>query len=168
MKVGFGGSCHWCTEAIFLSILGVKSVAQGWVSGEGNAESFSEAVIVEYNSLEISLQDLIAIHLHTHSCTSSHNMRNKYRSAVYYFNAEQEKMAKAGINFIQLEYMSRIITEVIAYKDFKLNTEQYRNYYFSNPEKPFCENIVNPKLRLLLTKFSKHVNHSRLKHLTAN
>jgi peptide-methionine (S)-S-oxide reductase len=46
-KIGFGGSCHWCTEAIFLSLKGVTAVKQGWIASDGQNSTFSEAVIVD-------------------------------------------------------------------------------------------------------------------------
>ena len=47
-NIGFGGSCHWRTEAIFLSIKGVTKVDQGWIASEGDASSFSEAIVVYF------------------------------------------------------------------------------------------------------------------------
>ena len=47
-KIGLGGSCHWCTEAIFNSIIGVQSVEQGWVSSIAPDETSSEGVIVHF------------------------------------------------------------------------------------------------------------------------
>ena len=36
---------------------------------------------------------------------------------------------------------------------FKLNEPEYLNYYYSDRQKPFCENIVRPKLQMLLERF---------------
>ena len=160
-KIGLGGSCHWCTEAIFQSLLGVEQVEQGWIAAKEH-DAFSEAVIIHFNQNEISLKTLIEIHLHTHSCTKTHSMREKYRSAIYTYNETQEAEAKKHLISLQLQFEEKIITQVLSMKGFKLNKEEYLNYYYSNPEKPFCTNVVNPKLRLILNKFSDHCNKNKL------
>lgn len=164
-KIALGGSCHWCTEAIFQSLKGVVKVEQGWVASVGDASSFSEGVIVHYDTNVISLKTLVAVHLHTHSCTSTHSMRSKYRSALYTFSDKQAELAQEAIHILQEDFEKTIITEIIPFKDFKLNQETYLNYYYSNPEKPFCENVVSHKLRLLLQNFSNNVDKSKLADL---
>jgi peptide-methionine (S)-S-oxide reductase len=109
----------------------------------------------------ISLQNLIEIHLHTHSCTSQHVLRSKYRSAVYTFNDDQVSSAKQAIEMLQSGFEDPIITKVIPFKIFKMNNEQYLNYYYKNPEKPFCKTFIDPKLRILLKQFSIHVNEEK-------
>jgi peptide-methionine (S)-S-oxide reductase len=161
-KIGFGGSCHWCTEAIFQSLKGVNKVQQGWIASDGYADYFSEAVIVHYDVECISLQTLIAIHLYTHSCTADHSMRSKYRSSVYTFNEEQIAIARQTIQSLQPEFEQQIVTTILPFKEFKLNQEQYLNYYYSNPDKPFCLNIVNPKLKLLRSRFKKEIKSNLL------
>ena len=151
--IGFGGSCHWCTEAIFLSVKGVTQVEQGWIASENDESGFSEAVIVTFNKTKVSLAMLIAVHLYTHSCTAQHSMRQKYRSAIYTFEKKQYLAATKAIDTLQKEFSDKIITMVIPFHAFKLNDEQYLNYYYNNPGKPFCQNIVNPKLQELLKKF---------------
>lgn len=164
-EIGFGGSCHWCTEAIFLSLKGITQVRQGWIASREAPERFSEAVIVHFDPNYISLETLIDIHLHTHSCTSTHTMRDKYRSAVYAFSKDQQSQAKAIIQALKPEFTDLIITEVIPFGTFKLNQPQYLNYYYTNPEKPFCQHIVKPKLLQLLREFKNEVDTSKLSHL---
>jgi peptide-methionine (S)-S-oxide reductase len=57
-KIALGGGCHWCTEAVFQSIIGVEKVEQGFVASIDENNSFSEAVIVHFNSEVISLNTL--------------------------------------------------------------------------------------------------------------
>lgn len=161
-KIGFGGSCHWCTEAIFQSLKGVSNVEQGWIASEREKANFSEAIIVHFNADVISLKTLVAVHLHTHSCTSQHSMRSKYRSAIYVFTAEQMAVSRESIRLLQSEFDSPVITTVETFHDFRLNQETYLDYYYKNPEKPFCKNIVAPKLRLLLQQFSAVVDQKKL------
>ena len=68
-KIGFGGGCHWCTEAVFQFIEGVSKVEQGWISSVGDEEAYSEAVLLEVDTEQVSMESLVAIHLHTHSST---------------------------------------------------------------------------------------------------
>lgn len=164
-KIGFGGSCHWCTEAIFSSLKGITAVEQGWIASEGDADYFSEAVVVQYDPDIIPPDVLIAIHLHTHSCTAKHAMRGKYRSAIYTFDEAQAERSMQTIKQLQEEFDRPIITEVLPFREFKLNSADYLNYYYSNPDKPFCKNIVDPKLKELISRFSSRVDIKKLEHL---
>jgi peptide-methionine (S)-S-oxide reductase len=156
-KIGFGGSCHWCTEAIFRSLKGVKGVEQGWISSKGDQTMPSEAVIVNFDVSVITLQTLIAIHLHTHSCTSSHKMRGKYRSAIYTFEKEQFRTASNALCDLEEDFEDPIITKVLPFGSFQLNEENYLDYYYKDPSKPFCRNIIGPKLKILLARFGTHI-----------
>ncbi len=148
-KIGFGGGCHWCTEAIFQSLRGVVNVAQGYIKSTGDEHYFSEAIIVSYNSGIIMLKDLIEIHLHTHKSTSNHSFRKKYRSAIYYF----EELDKSNIRYLldqqQQNFKTPIITKILPFYEFLPSREELLNYYLKNPEKPFCKKYVHPKLEFL-------------------
>ncbi|MFP9100473.1 peptide-methionine (S)-S-oxide reductase [Flavobacterium sp. RHBU_24] len=164
-EAGFGGGCHWCTEAVFSSLKGVQAVQQGWIASiEGNS-SFSEGVIIEYDDDIISFATLIAIHLYTHSSTSQHAMRDKYRSAIYTFDDRDALLARDAIKVLQSEFNGLIITQVLPYGRFNRSREELLDYYFSNPQKPFCELYINPKLKLILDRFSKDADLDKLKHL---
>jgi peptide-methionine (S)-S-oxide reductase len=164
-KIALGGGCHWCTEAVFQSLLGVIKVEQGYVASIGDNSSFSEAVIVYFTSDEISVKTLIEIHLHTHQSTSNHSMRHKYRSAVYTFSEVQKQEVEQIIATFQELSEKKLITQVFPFQNFKASRTEITNYYYKNPKKPFCESFINPKLMLLLDQFSSAVNPKKLKHL---
>ena len=48
-KIGFGGGCHWCTEAVFQSLRGVTEVEQGFIKSHAPHDRYSEAVVVTYH-----------------------------------------------------------------------------------------------------------------------
>jgi peptide-methionine (S)-S-oxide reductase len=164
-KIALGGGCHWCTEAMFQSLLGVVKVEQGYVASIEDNSSFSEAVVVHFNSEQISLKTLIEIHLHTHKSSSNHSMRNKYRSAVYTFSEFQKQEVEQIISTFQKLSENKLITQIIPFQNFKASRDEITNYYYKNPKKPFCESFINPKLKLLLNQFSSSVDQEKLKHL---
>jgi len=166
-KVAFGGGCHWCTEAVFQSLIGVSLVEQGWVASIEKNNTFSEAVIVHFHPDKIDLKTLIEIHLLTHKSTSNHSMRTKYRSAIYYFTHQQKEKISKIIEKLQVGFKDKIITKVLTFKEFKPNTEEFQNYYQSNPDKPFCKNYIHPKLKFLLQRFSKNIDKRKVSHLVS-
>lgn len=129
-------------------------VRQGWVSPAEAREVYSEAVLVQFDPELIALATLVKVHLHTHSCTSMHSMRSKYRSAVYVFDDVQAEIVRLAIQDSQQDFADNIITEVLPFGDFKLNTEEFLDYYYRNPDKPFCTTYIDPKLRIIMEQFS--------------
>lgn len=157
-KIALGGGCHWCTEAVFQALKGVCKVEQGYVASVGANTAFSEAVIIHFNKDIIALSVLIEVHLHTHKSTSNHSMRDKYRSAVYYFSEDQKNEVDIILKDLKGVFEEDIITKTLPFSEFKASRESIQNYYQKNPEKPFCRKFINPKLELLKNKYSKHLN----------
>ncbi len=157
IKIGFGGGCHWCTESVFLFLKGVTKVRQGWIAAASPNDDFSEAVLLEFDADIITLKTLIHIHLSTHSSTSNHSMRTKYRSAIYYFSEVQRKEIVKSIAELQDKIELPLVTKVLPYVAFKENEEQYREYYFKNKGNTFCERYIEPKRELLQSRFSAYV-----------
>lgn len=157
-KIGFGGGCHWCTEAVFQSLKGVTLVEQGYISATGEASSFSEAVIVHFNSEVISENVLLEIHLYTHNSTSNHSRRQTYRSAVYVYSEDQNQRLSLFLKAFQKVFNNKLVTKVYLFNAFQSSRDAIKNYYLKDPKKPFCERFIAPKLSMLLERFSKHLN----------
>lgn len=164
-KIGLGGGCHWCTEGIFESLIGIHEVHQGWIASTGLNAALSEAIVVSFNPLVISLHTLIEIHLHTHASTAEHSMRQKYRSAIYTYSEAQQQDARAAVDYLQADFDKTIITQIIPFATFKPNKDELNHYLYSDPDKPFCKTYIHPKLRLLLSQFKAQVDQDKLAFL---
>ena len=157
-RIGFGGGCHWCTEAVFQSLRGVHTVEQGFVRSDPPDDTYSEAVIAIFNPDEINLATLVEVHIRTHASTASHKMRGKYRSAVYTFYDEQCAAVRHVIDQLQSEFEEQIITQVLGFAGFEMSDERFQNYYRNDPTRPFCGTYIDPKLRFLRDRFSRNVH----------
>ncbi|MGV9011057.1 MAG: peptide-methionine (S)-S-oxide reductase [Flavobacteriales bacterium] len=164
-RIGFGGGCHWCTEGVFDTIIGVTHVQQGWIASDAPNDTLSEAVIVWFDEDVVSMKDLISIHLLTHSSKSLHHMRQKYRSAIYTFSTTQQAAASNCLQAEQRSADKTIITAVLPFRAFQLNVPKYLHYYQSDPTKPFCTTNIDPKIRTVMAAMSRSVDPSRTEHL---
>jgi peptide-methionine (S)-S-oxide reductase len=106
----------------------------------------------------ISTDNIVAIHLHTHSCASNHSMRHKYRSAIYTFSKEQQKQANLVLQQLSTDFNERIITKTYMFNACRASSNKIKNYYYDKPDKTFCQTIINPKLKKLLKHFRNKVN----------
>ena len=106
--------------------------------------------------MEIDLATLIAVHLHTHSCTSRHAMREKYRSAIYTTADDQRLNVIDCLAEMQVDFNLPIITEALPLVSFRENEERYRNYYLKNAQNQFCTSYIHPKLNLIMRRFSDY------------
>lgn len=152
--VGFGGGCHWCTEAVFQSLTGVDDVRQGFIRSDPPNDTFSEAVEVDFDPGAISLNALVRVHLATHASTAAHKMRGKYRSAIYVHDDETRSSVEHTLLQTGEETGMSWVTAVLAHKGFKLSDARFHNYRASDPERPFCRTYIDPKLAKLRREFA--------------
>ena len=154
-EAGFGGGCHWCTEAVFQSLRGVCAVRQGFIAADPPHDSFSEAVAVTWDPAVIGLEDLIAVHLATHASSSAHRMRGKYRSAIYARTDASADEARQILARFRDATDHAFVTSVLPFRAFKASDPRFHDYYARNREGPFCDAYIEPKLALLRQRFAR-------------
>ncbi|WP_271784844.1 peptide-methionine (S)-S-oxide reductase [Aquimarina algiphila] len=154
-KIGLGGGCHWCTEAVFQSLKGILKVEQGYIRSDGENDYFSEAVLVYFDPGQILLKDIIEIHLYTHKSTSNHSFREKYRSAIYYLEESKKQNVEHILNQLQEEFDHQLVTKPLKFQEFQSSRAALLDYYTNDPERPFCKKYINPKLDFLKEKYIK-------------
>lgn len=145
-KIGLGGGCHWCTEAVFQAVTGVSLVEQGYISSQAPYNTMSEAVVVHFTN-DVDLENLIDIHLQTHASTQQHSRRKDYRSAIYYFNPEMKSSVEAVMISLSRKRNKNFITQILPFHAFKPSRASIQNYYKTRPEAPFCTRYIEPKLK---------------------
>jgi peptide-methionine (S)-S-oxide reductase len=147
--VGFGGGCHWCTEAVFASLRGIARVDQGFIRSTAPDDTWSEAVRIAYDQNVITLDVLTEIHLRTHASTSNHKMRGKYRSAVYTTSEPQSVDARRLLSRFSADYDEPLVTRALPLVAFRSSDARYQRYFEKHADGPFCANYIDPKLALL-------------------
>lgn len=145
----FAGGCFWCMEKPFESLDGVKDVISGYSGGKGENPTYQdyaqkgyvEAVQITYDPQKISYEKLLDVFWSQIDPTDSEGQfvdRGKqYRSAIFYHNEEQRKIAEESRN--ELEKSGRfekpIVTEVTPFTNFYPAEEYHRDYAKKNPIK---------------------------------
>lgn len=165
----FAGGCFWCTEAVFERLRGVVSVMPGYTGGTAVNPTYeqvcsgrtghAESVRVEFDPGQISYDDLLAVFFSTHDPTSLNrqgaDVGTEYRSAVFYTSAEQKNSAEAYISKLNDQLPRNVVTEVVPLKQFYEAEDYHQQYYDNNAFAPYCQFVIEPKLRKLYKNFSE-------------
>lgn len=164
----FGGGCFWCTEAAFQNLKGVISVLPGYSGGSTPNPTYeavcsgktghAEVLKVEFNLNKISYNDLLTIFFATHDPTTLNRQGNdigtQYRSLILYADENQKREAQKFIDKLN-QKGERVVTELKPLEKFYGAEEYHRNYYMKNPNKSYCQLVINPKLEKLRKNFSR-------------
>lgn len=165
----FGGGCFWCTEAVFSELKGVVSVMPGYAGGKtknptyeqvssGNT-GYAEVTKIEFDSAQISYEDLLTVFFATHDPTTLNRQGNdvgtQYRSIILYTGGDQKNKAEAFIKELdQLDPNDKkIVTEIKPLEEFYEAEEYHRKYYENNSNQTYCQMVISPKLEKLKEKF---------------
>lgn len=166
-KATFGGGCFWCTEAIFRSLKGVVQVESGYAGGHvanptyrevcSGRTGHAEVIQLTYDPQEISYTDLLRVHFGTHNPTlpipQDTVKGSQYRSLILTRDDDEKKVAEALITDLRSVFDKPILTTIQPFEIFHPAESQHQEYYFRNPGKPYCDNIIEPKLAELRASF---------------
>jgi peptide-methionine (S)-S-oxide reductase len=174
----FAGGCFWCTEAVFQRLDGVEEVVSGYTGGTIKNPAYreictgrtghAEGVKITFDPSIISYAELLEVFFATHDPTTLNRQGNdvgtQYRSEIFYTNPEQQQLAEDFIKLLEKEniFNSPIVTAISPEKPFYLAEEAHHNYYNENREQPYCQIIIDPKIKKLNNYFSKKLKHGTI------
>ncbi|MBA2339005.1 MAG: peptide-methionine (S)-S-oxide reductase MsrA [Pyrinomonadaceae bacterium] len=164
------GGCFWGVEAVFEHVKGVTNVVVGYSGGAAKAAHYemvgrgksghAEAVKITYDPSLISYGQLLKIffsvaHNPTELNRQGPDTGTQYRSAIFYVNEEQKRIADAYIAQLnEAKVFARpVVTQVAALDAFYQAEAHHQDYAVRHPDEPYI--VINdlPKVENLRQQF---------------
>jgi peptide-methionine (S)-S-oxide reductase len=163
------GGCFWCTEAVFSIVNGLEKIEPGYTGGSvpnptyeqvsSGTTGHAEAAQITFDPSVISFREILEIFFATHDPTTLNrqgpDVGTQYRSAIFYHNEEQKATAEQVIAELDKEEIwdVPIVTQVEPLKAFYKAETYHKDYYKKNPNQPYCQQVITPKLVKLQQRF---------------
>jgi peptide-methionine (S)-S-oxide reductase len=164
------GGCFWGVEGVFERVKGVIDVQSGFAGGdkktahydlvsEGNT-GHAESVKIVYDPSKITYGQLLMVYFSVAHDPTQLNRQGpdrgtQYRSAIFYLDDEQKRIAEAYIR--QLDeahvYARPIVTQVVPLTGFYMAELHHQHFLDNNPDNPYIIYNDLPKLRALKKEY---------------
>ncbi len=166
----FAGGCFWGVQSVFQRVRGVLATTAGYSGGSAKTARYqqvitettghAESVEVIYDPSRITYGQLLRIffsvaHDPTQLNRQGPDVGTSYRSAIFYVNEDQKRLAQAYIAQLdrQKVFPKAIVTEVAPLKAFYRAEDYHQDYAYYNPENPYVQVCDRPKIEALRRQF---------------
>lgn len=157
------GGCFWCTEAVYLQLDGVSAVVPGYAGGTADTANYeavctgatnhAEAIQIRYDPRRISYGQILKVffsvaHDPTQLNRQGADRGRQYRSAIFYANDEQKRVADAYIRDLNSArvFDAPIATTLEPLDKFYEAEAYHHNYAARNPAQPYVAFTAIPKV----------------------
>ena len=165
----FAGGCFWCVESVFEELGGVSDVVSGYCGGSRETANYSvvsrgksshaEAVRVTYDPGPITYGTLLKVFFATHDPTQLNrqgpDVGAHYRSAVFYGNEDEKRVALAYIKQLDRSglFEDPIVTRLERLGTFYPAEAHHQDYARQNPHELYIQLNAKPKVKKLRKQF---------------
>jgi peptide-methionine (S)-S-oxide reductase len=143
----FAGGCFWCVEADFDKVAGVISTISGYTGGRTANPTYeevsrggtghAESVEIVYDPAKVSYEKLLDVFWHDIDPLAKNSQfcdhGDQYRTAIFYHDEEQRRIAQASKNAVQARFKEPIQTQITAAGPFYRAEDYHQDYYLKNP-----------------------------------
>lgn len=169
------GGCFWCTEAVYRALDGVSEVISGYSGGSeetadyravcSGATDHAEAIEIRFDPSRVTFGRLLKIffsiaHDPTQLDRQGPDTGRQYRSAVFYADEEQRRVAEAYME--QLEragvFDAPIVTTLEPLEVFYRAEEDHQDYAARHPWQPYVAFNAAPKVEKLKRHFADQID----------
>jgi peptide-methionine (S)-S-oxide reductase len=166
----FAGGCFWGTQSVFERVKGVIKTTAGYAGGSASTATYdqvttettghAESVEVVYDPSQITYGQLLRIFFSVAHDPTQLNRQGpdegpSYRSAIFYVNDEQKRIATAYVAQLDAAkvFPKAIVTEVTPLKGFYRSEDYHQDYALRNPTNPYILVCDRPKIQALKQQF---------------
>jgi len=146
-RATFAGGCFWCMEPPFEKIPGVASVTSGYTGGQKVDPSYeevsaggtghAESVDIVYDPSKVGYPQLLDVFWHNVDPTQGDGQfcdhGHQYRTAIFYHDAEQKRLAQESKEKVQARLQKPVVTEIVAASRFYPAEEYHQDFYKKSP-----------------------------------
>jgi methionine-S-sulfoxide reductase len=152
-RVILAGGCFWGMQQLFRRRDGVISTRVGYSGGNvpnatyRNHGTHAEAIEVVFDSEKTSFRDLLEFFFQVHDPSTKNRQGNdmgtSYRSAIFYTNEEQRRVAEETIAEADATglWPGKVVTEVVPAGDFWEAEPEHQDYLEHRPNGYTCHYI---------------------------
>ena len=112
----------------------------------------AEVVQVTFDPAVVTYRELLEIFFTIHDPTTLNrqgaDVGTQYRSAIFYHDDEQKRVAEEVIKEITAAKLwpKPIVTQVVPLEMFYAAEDYHQDYFANNPMQPYCQVVVAPKV----------------------
>ena len=164
------GGCFWGVQAVFQHVKGVVKATSGYAGGSAKTAEYdivstgetghAESVQVVYDPSQVTYGELLRVffsvaHDPTELNRQGPDEGSQYRSAIFYANDEQKRIAEAYIAQLDKAGVFRrpIVTQVVPLQGFYAAEAYHQNYAALHPYQPYIVYNDAPKVEHLRQEF---------------
>ena len=157
------GGCFWGVEAVYERLDGVLDVVSGYSGGEAETASYykvgtgttghAESVRIIYDPERIDFDVLLDVFFTVAHDPTQLNYQGpdrgpQYRSAVFYTNNKQKRIAELKIRELDSEevFSEPVVTQVVPLDEFYPAEEYHQDFMRLNPLHPYIVYWDLPKI----------------------
>ncbi|MBV8553798.1 MAG: peptide-methionine (S)-S-oxide reductase MsrA [Acidobacteriaceae bacterium] len=164
------GGCFWGVEGVFERVKGVKKVVSGFAGGDKSTANYetvstgstghAESVEITFDPTQITYGQLLKIYFSVAHNPTELNRQGpdygtQYRSAIFYGNDDQKKVAEAYIKQLdEAKVFSRqIVTQVTPLTGFYAAEAYHQHFLDHNMNMPYIVYNDLPKIAALKKEY---------------
>ncbi|HSU72641.1 MAG TPA: peptide-methionine (S)-S-oxide reductase MsrA [Candidatus Binatia bacterium] len=151
MKATFAAGCFWGVQLLFDQTPGVLSTRVGYTGGTMKNPTYenvcsddtghAEAVEITYDEKKVKYEKLLDIFWENHNPTTPNRQGpdegSQYRSAIFYHDEEQRKIAEQSRIAIQKKFKDKVVTQIVKATAF-YPAEEYHQKYLEKRGQKTC------------------------------